>query len=545
MKASLAWGVLALTVALSLGIRTRLLDVPLERDEGEYAYVAQLVLDGVSPYTAAYSMKTPGVALVYAPFVRLLGDTPAAVRACLMLVNAATIVLVFLFACRLLGRAEGVVAAASYCVLSLGPGVHGLFANAEHFVIAFALAGLLVLLTANESRRPLAFLVGGVLLGLAILMKQHGVAFAVFGGLLLLVPREGAPRRMPAAMFALGALLPISLLVLALWWTGGLRPFLFWSIEYAWRYLSFVAPGEAVGFAVNGLVGAVASAPLVWLLALFGVCAVAWDPRARARAGFLLAFTGFSIAAVSAALRFRPHYFLFLLPALSLWAAVGTAALARLLAPRENPRWQTALQLVGVVLVLGASLAQHREMFFRLSPDEVSTRTFGWNPFPEALELARVLRDRSAPDDRIAMLASEPEIYFYAHLRAATPFLYMTELLRDHDVSRGLQREMIATIEATEPRYFVFSSRFDPFARGPRRGGRLYRWARETASREFTRIGVVEIRRDGPSQQRWGEAAALPPRTPDWLMVYERTASSQTPPKKPGGAARSSQGRSP
>ncbi len=40
----------------------------------------QLVLDGVSPYAAAYSIKTPGVALVYAPFVRLLGDTPVLIR---------------------------------------------------------------------------------------------------------------------------------------------------------------------------------------------------------------------------------------------------------------------------------------------------------------------------------------------------------------------------------------------------------------------------------------------------------------------------------
>ena len=545
MKASLAWGMLALTVALSVGIRFRLLDAPLERDEGEYAYVAQLVLDGVSPYAAAYSIKTPGVALVYAPFVRLIGDTPAAVRACLMLVNAATIVLVFLFACRSLGRAEGVVAAAIYSVLALGPGVQGLFANAEHFVNAIALAGLLVLLWARESGRPWVCLVGGVLLGLAILMKQHGVAFAAFGGLILLVPREGAPRRMSLLMFALGALLPISLLALVLWWTGGLRPFLFWSIEYAWRYLSFVTPSEAVGFAVNGLAGAVASAPLAWLLALLGASAVAWDPRARSRAGFLLAFGGCSIAAVAAAFRFRPHYFLFLLPALSLWAAVGTAALARLLAPRDRAGWQTAVQLVVVVLVLGASLGQHREILFRMSPDEVSARTFGWNPFPEAVEVARVLRERSGPDDRIAMLASEPEIYFYAHLRGATPFLYMTELLRDHEISRVLQGEMIATIEATGPRYLVFSSRFDPFARRPRRGAPLYRWAREVASREFVRIGVVEIRRDGPSRYHWGDDATMPPRTPDWLMVYERTASSQTPPNQPGGATRRSQGRSP
>ena len=55
------WLALALVVLASLAIRVRLLDVPLERDEGEYAYVAQLILEGVPPYQQAYTMKFPGV----------------------------------------------------------------------------------------------------------------------------------------------------------------------------------------------------------------------------------------------------------------------------------------------------------------------------------------------------------------------------------------------------------------------------------------------------------------------------------------------------
>lgn len=530
MKASLAWGLLVLAIALSLGIRFRLLDTPLERDEGEYAYVAQLVLDGTSPYAAAYSMKTPGVALAYAPFIALLGDTPAAIRTCLMLVNAATIWLIFLFARRLHGTVEGAVAAAVFSVLSLGPGTQGLFANAEHFVNFFAVAGLLVLLRARESRRRGGCLAAGALLGLAILMKQHGIAFAAFGGLILLVPRPGSPyRRSLLLFFALGAFLPISMLALTLWWTEGLDSFLFWSIEYAWRYLSFVTPGEGVGFGLNGLVGVIASAPFAWLLALFGLCALAWDPSSRLRAGFLLAFGAFSFAAVSPAFRFRPHYFLYLLPVVSLWAAVGTAALARLLAPRDRARWQEAVQIALVVFVLGASLNQHSEMLFRMSPDEVSASSFGPNPFPEAVEVSRVLRERSDPGDRIALLASEPEIYFYTHLRSAAPFLYMTELLRDQEISLVLQREMIAAVEVARPRYFVFSSRFDPFTGASRRGAPLFRWARAVVRREFTRIGVVEIRRDGPSRYQWGENVPMPRGATDWLMVYERTSPAQPP----------------
>lgn len=41
-------------------IRYRLLALPLERDEGEYALMGQLILKGIPPYEMAYSMKLPG-----------------------------------------------------------------------------------------------------------------------------------------------------------------------------------------------------------------------------------------------------------------------------------------------------------------------------------------------------------------------------------------------------------------------------------------------------------------------------------------------------
>ena len=48
---------LVLVLVLAAGARWRLLDVPLERDEGEYAYAAQLILRGVPSYEHVYSMK--------------------------------------------------------------------------------------------------------------------------------------------------------------------------------------------------------------------------------------------------------------------------------------------------------------------------------------------------------------------------------------------------------------------------------------------------------------------------------------------------------
>ena len=52
---------LAAVVLAAAAIRLRLLDVPLDRDEGEYAYFGQLLLEGVPPYAAAYNLKAPGI----------------------------------------------------------------------------------------------------------------------------------------------------------------------------------------------------------------------------------------------------------------------------------------------------------------------------------------------------------------------------------------------------------------------------------------------------------------------------------------------------
>jgi hypothetical protein len=50
--------ILVIIVAFAL-IRMRLLNIPLERDEGEYAYAAQMLLQGEPFYLSFYNYKLP------------------------------------------------------------------------------------------------------------------------------------------------------------------------------------------------------------------------------------------------------------------------------------------------------------------------------------------------------------------------------------------------------------------------------------------------------------------------------------------------------
>jgi len=133
----IAWWVLAATVlGLTIAIRIRLLGIPLERDEGEYAYAGQLMLQGIAPYKLAYNMKFPGTYAAYAVIMSIFGQTITGIHLGLLFANAAAVALVFLLGRRLLNLTAGIAAAATYAVLTVSPSVLGFAAHATHFMVA-------------------------------------------------------------------------------------------------------------------------------------------------------------------------------------------------------------------------------------------------------------------------------------------------------------------------------------------------------------------------------------------------------------------------
>ncbi|MFH1090194.1 MAG: glycosyltransferase family 39 protein, partial [Pseudomonadota bacterium] len=139
----LALGLVCLAAAL---VRLHLLDVPFERDEGEYAYAGQLILQGVPPFALVYNMKLPGIYAAYALIMSVFGETIIGVRLGLLLINALTTLFFFLAFRRRLGSMVAFWGAAFFAVISLNPSVQGFMANAEHFVLVFAAAALWMLL---------------------------------------------------------------------------------------------------------------------------------------------------------------------------------------------------------------------------------------------------------------------------------------------------------------------------------------------------------------------------------------------------------------
>src|SRR5262249_32764395 len=281
------WILLAVIIAVVVLLRIHFLAIPLERDEGEYAYAGQLMLQGIPPYKLAYNMKLPGIYGAYAAIMALFGQTAAGIHFGLLLVNLLTIMLVFLVARRLLASLGAVTAAGVYALLSLSPSVLGPMAHATHFVLLFALAGIWGLLRFLETEKCLTLFLAGLCMGAGILMKQCGVFFPLFGALLLYRwslerPVSWNSRLLHGCLYASGVVLPYLATCGALAAAGVFGNFWFWTVSYASQYANELSLADGIqvlrSYALRAAIGD--SLPL-WILAGLGLV---FCPRGGARA---------------------------------------------------------------------------------------------------------------------------------------------------------------------------------------------------------------------------------------------------------------------
>ena len=235
-------------------------------------------------------------------------------------------------------------------------------------------------------------------------------------------------------------------------------------------------------------------------------------------------FVLFSFLAICPGFFFRPHYFVLLLPAVSVLAGVAVSSLVTVWPGRMSSRGRFSLGLFIAGLALVLTLSQQRAFLFSMTPFAACRSTYGANPFPESLEIASYIRAHTMEDDRIAVIGSEPQIYFYSRRRAATGYVYTYAMMEKHDFALEMQEQMIAEVISAEPAYIVYiDPQSIPASWSPRRDShwRLYEWFKRYKARNYTRVGLVEIFRD-TTRYRWGEEARGVPRSKCWVEVLKR-----------------------
>ena len=499
---------LVLILTFNFAIRWRLREMPLERDEGEYAYAGQLLLQGIPPYQLAYNMKFPGAYFGYAMLMEIFGESARGIHLGIALVTSLTAVFVFLIGCRLLNRAGGLIAAASFVLLSLSPAMLGFAGHATHFVALFAVVGVWALLKMQEKQSRLWALIAGAAFGTAMLMKQHAMFFAPLGLLWLAWRARQSQQTRAAALrvvsYAIGCVLPLLLMVIVLACFGVLDRFYFWTLKYAGEYVSLVTLQSAWAAFAKNFLPIFKSAWWFWLAGVAGLAiTLVRNQSGKPLRLAALLFIGAMLAACPG-FYFRNHYFLAATPGLALLIAVAVVEAGHWLNQRGASAWVRALPVGLFCLCAVATAWGSRGVWFVQSPDEISRRTYKANPFIESVPVAAYLNAHTAPDEKIAVLGSEPQIYFLAKRHSATGYIYTYSLTELQGMSEQMRAQFINEIETARPNYVALVNLESSWLQMTFGDDTILNWWKDY-SQNYELVGAADVFDDKPSQYFWDE----------------------------------------
>jgi hypothetical protein len=173
-----------------------------------------------------------------------------------------------------------------------------------------------------------------------------------------------------------------------------------------------------------------------------------------------------------------------------------------------------------LTLVLGLPVLMQKEFFFTLPVIKATRLIYGLNPFAESLEIAKYIREHSQKNDKVAVLGSEPQIYFYSDRKSATRHLYMYPLMEKHTYARQMQAEMMQEIEGAQPTFVVVANLSGSWA-SPELSPMLQDWAQDYLNSEYEISGVVDILSHEETVYKWGERG-YHPRSRYHLLIYKR-----------------------
>jgi 4-amino-4-deoxy-L-arabinose transferase-like glycosyltransferase len=404
-------------LALSTLLRLAFLHEPFDRDEGQYATIAQTILRGGLPYRDAIEIKPPGIFYLYALAISLFGATTESVRMFTALYSMLTAGAVYGVARHLSGARAGLWAALLYGVYSTIPLLTA-NSNSEVFLVLPMTAGVWCFLKAMDDRKRSYLCGAGLCAALAMLIKP--VALPVVALELLLVPffRSGIGRLKASALDLAAFLFPIAAcaLVTIAYFSlrGGLDDLLYWTVEFPRRYKDaeiFATPTLA---SVSWHLRSVLVVP-----ALLGIPAAVWLAATRRTVAGLLPLLLILAVSVAIALPGKnfPHYFFMIIPFLAIPGGIGLVLVTRM------PRVPACLALLVVCGACVYSAGKNYPFYTVYSPEQVVTASYGTTTFAYSVKVARYLREHTRPDDYIFQWGFEPELYFLADRRCPNPYL--------------------------------------------------------------------------------------------------------------------------
>jgi hypothetical protein len=449
----------ALIVLLYIVLRLNLIGVPLDRDEGAFGYIGQVILDHGLPYKDALDHKPPVVFYLYAFALLFVPPTPAGIHVFLQAYNFITLVLLF-FLAKVYFRSlsAGLWTALAYAVLSASSAIQGFTASTEMFMLLPITLSLLLAVLSMERKNLFYAFASGVSGALACWTKQTA-AFSIAFVMLCLAARqlspakgEGAWRLRDAAapmLFWLAGAACVSLAIMAYFYFKGIfGEFFYWSFTHSLYYAGEIGDGKFRY--VLGEIANILKENFFPLAAgtLYGAFALLKKDR---RGFFTTGFLIFSFLGALPGFAYR-HYFAQAAPAIALAAGFAIQDLLGK-APAGLRKFATVFTAAAVIIT---PLALNSQYYFETDPGKISRSLFGYNPFPESIALGDYIARHTDPGDKVFIFGSEPQILFYARRRSASPSVMLYPLTSSYPRQGEHQKMVWNGIAGAPPKYVMY-----------------------------------------------------------------------------------------
>jgi hypothetical protein len=375
----------------------------------------------------------------------------------------------------------------------------------------FAVPATLLLWRAVESGRLATLFFSGLLFGVAFVMKQQGICFCLFGWAFLLWRSRKDKSVFTAAFlkksvcFGLGMFLPFAAICIWLAVAGVFVKFWFWTFTYAGTY----ATGTSLHEGARNLGIYFQKKIIIYAgflaLAAAGFLAARRNKSIIGQTGFVMGFLLFSFLGTGTGLYFREHYFILTLPAFAVAVGLAVRALQENVKLPGSERIARAIPLVVFGAVLCWNIYYQRQIFFQLPANSICRIIYGLDSFVETPAMANYIREHSTADARIAVIGSEPEIYFYAHRHSATGYIYTYALMEPQPYALKMQQDMISEIESNKPEYLVWIGDANSWNVRPTSNPDIFDWFNRYSKEFYESVGVLPQR--GGNGFLWDEAA--------------------------------------
>lgn len=509
-------------------VRWRLVGMPLERDEGEYAYFGRLILNGMVPYTEAYNMKLPGMYYMYALIMAIFGETYKGIHIGFVFMNAGTMIFLFCAMKTLFNPLVGIFTGGLYGLMAMSNTVLGFAAHATQFVMFFVSLALFFFSKYEENKKMSFALLTGIMFGMAFLMKQQAVYFILFGGIVFLIFRFlEQPVNIQlvvkhTGIFSVGVFIPYIAVLLVMLASGAFNKFWFWTVEYASKYVSGVPWESGKQLLEMTFTPIWNEHKWIYILAIAGVVIIFAFRFSIKQKILSIAFLIFGILATTPGFYFRQHYFVVALPGIALLAAITLDSFRMVFEKIKMKTFGIVLPLVILFILFNNTFSGAKWYYFPQDPVMLCKMIYGTNPFVESVEIAKYIKQNSSDSDKVAVLGSEPQIPFYAHRKSATGHIYTYGLMEIHDYNLKMQEEMISEIERAKPLYLIFVNVPFSWLSKPESPMKIFEWYNKYATEHYNIVGLVDIPDQGLSQFYWNEQAQRQPQHKNAVWIFKR-----------------------